>query len=311
MRGNNNMGVRLLECVAVIIAIYVLIALAQPNINVTRDSHRIAEAKDNLHLIQLCVERYAVDYDGQYPAYLCGGNGHWSAAVDLHRPGFAFTGQAYVLDRAQLTDPLLSLGYLDEYPRNPFVRSGLRVHQLQLALPLNAPGGDPLRNACATGREYGTRFGEYCTTMGQVLGAREYLFSAQLQPGGQFTVTGMTPVSMAGQPPGADVLYPCWDVWPSRKGSNPYSGQFVYAASGPIVALGQPSPTGQCTILPVERDNYVLGVYGGPRTFGQDMMDSYGNPFQAAQPYASNQQAHAAQTAIADGIVLVLTAGCD
>ncbi len=139
----------------VVVFVLLLAAIAIPNSDYNTYKGRQAEVRVNLHNIQLSVEQYAVDHHGTYPRFLTGGEARWSTAVDMQhpadaysRPADAFSGPADCPERQRLTDPLLREGYIDSYPRNPFTRNGVTVHQAQLGLPLNASSGDPLRNGC-------------------------------------------------------------------------------------------------------------------------------------------------------------------
>jgi hypothetical protein len=324
---------RVLET-AVIVAVVVfvvsfIVSILMPAVEVKRDGGREAQVKYNLHEIQLAIERFAVDHAGAYPTYLTGGEAQWSAVVDMTGSGEPFKGRQSCQGLLKLADPLLREGYIDSYPRNPFVRNGITVHQAQLSLPLNAPGGDPLRNGVDTGRLYGTRFGAYCTSMGQLLGAKYYYPVFNELPGEQpnatglmtMNITGMTAAPIPGLPPGADTTYPCWNVWtPPTSSRIPFPGEFIYAGMGPIIAVGPMTASGgasagsQTTVLPGEIDDYILAAFSGPRTAGQDVMDGYGIPFSAQQSGKPGQPGSASirygnPDGIKDGIIIVLTAG--
>jgi hypothetical protein len=260
------------------------------------------------------VEKYGVDHNGAYPAYLTGGEARWTAAVDISSRSEPFSSEAPCPALKQVSDPLLSGGYMTVYPRNPFAKNGVGVHNDQLTLPLNAPGGDPLRNGVETGRLYGTRFGAYCTSMGQVLGAKYYFPQTNTQPGGRQNRYIVSTAAIPGLPPGADVTYPCWDVWKSNQARNPLPGEFIYAGSGPIIALGSASPNGQYPILPAEIDNYMLAAFGGPGTKGKDVLDTTGDPFRIpnlpVQPPGGTVST-VNPNGVCDGIIITLESGVD
>lgn len=290
--------------VAIVLALVLMGAAVVPASLALRYKAREGEVKDGLHRIQLEVEKLAVDTEGAYPRFLVGGAPRWSAQVDP-AAGQPFNGEQASPDLKRVADPLLAKGYLTAYPRNPFAL-GAAVHQAQLKLPINAPGGDPLRNGNADGLAYGTRFGPRCTLMGQVLGARSYFWSPDKPQFGPQTLYRL--------PPGAATTYPCWDTWNRSRGPNLLPGDFFYSASGPIVVVGgvegEPRP-----VLPSESDQYILGAFGGPHTKGRDVFDADGSPYMAtpASPATggNEQLGYGAPDGIRDGIILVLTAGED
>lgn len=303
------------EVVVIVVIILLLVAVALPPRGIPIKAHE-AEVKAALHNIQLAVEKYGIDHSSAYPAYLVGGEARWASTLNLQYPATAFKGLADCPDLKQLADPLLREGYIDSYPRNPFVHNGVTVHNAQLTMPLNAPGGDPLRNGVDTGRLYGTRFGAYCTSMGQLLGAKYYFPRTSTQPGGQQKSFTVATAPIPGLPPGADVTYPCWDVWKNNKATNPLPGQFIYSASGPLIAVGSGAAKGQSSspILPLEMDSYVLAAFGGPKTKGKDGLDATGNPFRI--PNLPVQPPGGAISAgnpdgICDGIIIMLESGVD
>ncbi len=84
---------------------------------------RESETKSNLHAIQIALERYAVDTGGFYPYMLYGGDitdtfttGEGSGVLDLD------TGTVNTSDFPGDLDMLIAMGYLAQYPSNPFTR---------------------------------------------------------------------------------------------------------------------------------------------------------------------------------------------
>ncbi len=166
-----------MELGAVLVVVLLIVAVLRPNLYVPRDSARVAETKQNLHIIQCAAERYARDHGETYPPYLIGGAAKYAAHFDELGGAKAFDDPQPCADIAQVADPLLREGYLDVYPRNPFVRGDPKpfdVHKAQLRDPYWPAGGDPLRNGNADAQRLGTRFGADCTKMGQVLGDPRY-----------------------------------------------------------------------------------------------------------------------------------------
>lgn len=274
-----------------------------------------AEIKRNLHEIQLAVEKYGVDQYGPYPAYLVGGEARWSPIIGAAYRQEPFDDAIACPALKQITDPLLREGYLTTYPHNPFAREEADVHEAQLTLPLNAPGGDPLRNGVDTGRLYGTRFGAYCTSMGQLLGAKYYYAKENALPYGQVSYTGVGTMPNRGLPLGADVTYPCWDIWKSNKARNPLPGEFIYAGLGHKIDIDNAAASEHDPNLPIETFVYVLAAFGRPETKGQDIMDGFGVPFRIEPSELPSRLGNSVQYSnpdgIRDGIMIVLTGGVD
>jgi hypothetical protein len=115
---------------------------------------REAECKQNLHSVQLAVERFSVDSAGNvYPLWLCGGS---LPAVD-----------EALFDRQLMGDEVLSSGYLLAYPQNPFCPAGSpgarQLAELQKLL------GDPYTPRLDRAVQAPAwRFGADCSLMGCV-----------------------------------------------------------------------------------------------------------------------------------------------
>jgi len=125
-------GFTLIELLVVIVIIGVLVAIALPNFLKVKEKAREAETKQNLHSIQIALERYATDSEGGvYPFWVSGGD--WTDSyvinqtyadrnitqddIDALPPG------KQDLDIAVdgFGDTLIMEGYLTEAPRNAFI----------------------------------------------------------------------------------------------------------------------------------------------------------------------------------------------
>jgi len=135
-------GFAIVELAAVVGIMSVLLVIALPQYVRARTRDREAEVKANIRTIQIALERYAVDSDGFYPAFLVGAERDSNiirCSIDLSGnfvsqfpvagvTPFCRRRDSRLYEDSVITmDPLIQWGYLSEYPVNPFARpdSGL------------------------------------------------------------------------------------------------------------------------------------------------------------------------------------------
>ncbi len=158
-------GFTLIELLVVIVIIGILVAIALPNFVKIKTKAREAEVKQNLHAIQLAVERYATDNEGNYPFFLYGGDTYFNIGTVKHvgynievgdvgglhpfdmfndpdLPGHTYPnvigGNRANLGKegAEFGDTLVYEGYLSKYPLNPFLTKKAKIIY----------GEDPIKN---------------------------------------------------------------------------------------------------------------------------------------------------------------------
>jgi len=323
----------------VLVLIFILASLFMPSISVPRDKAKAAEAKQNLHVIQLALERYAADHDGVYPRYLIGGAAeHATAFADLMSGSSTGVSQVPL---ETVSDPLAREGYLPRYPHNPFLvsdESRRRLFELQADLATSITGDDPLRNGVGTeGAARGTRFGAHCRSIGQVLCDPRCEKFSYTDPDSGETVTADS---------WAIVEYRAWDMWQGNRpdeSKHLLPGQFFYKAIGaeflPAADAGADAEPLANEHLSLEgdllmpprfldgADMYILGVYGGARTKGKDILGEEtegiwtrscysavrmeGSSYIAEELNGSIQIQYGNPNGIRDGLILLLTAGED
>ena len=113
-----SQGFTLIELLVVIVIIGILVAIALPNFIKVKEKAFEAQVKANLRIIQIALERYAVEQDGKFPAWLLGGH-----PSDPNTTVLAAVFNPYCPPTCGDGDALLLYGYLSAYPDNPFVQA--------------------------------------------------------------------------------------------------------------------------------------------------------------------------------------------
>lgn len=324
-----------------ILGFVLLVVMAMDETSDAKAAARLGQAKQSLHEIQLSVERFHIDCE-VYPAYLTGGGRDYAAQVDVNAAE-PFTGITVLNDLTRVPDPLVRQGYLS-YPRNPFAigmgagDSHWRtdIHQLQLAIP-GTGGQDPLRNGeGGLGASCGTRFGQFCQTVGQVLADPRYpqIVYSQYEP------------PLAEQSPSyAGIGYPFWDIYTGDQPKPYLPGEFFYKSSG-VMRSADAAASAAGPVRPDKPRTYIMGLYCPRTDQGKDVIGDEqqvlgwvegadgklgwdpagtkcwpwtrstvepqlrgGSPFAAGLPGEAHQYQYGNPNGVRDGIALVLTSG--
>jgi type II secretory pathway pseudopilin PulG len=126
----NDLGFTVVELALSLALLVLLVMMVLPGCTSGIRQAYLDEARGNLKIIQTALERYAVDHDGCYPQYILGGDiSGWDTKTGCEtivaRPHFADNLKQTNLKGGGARppeDPLISGGYLESYPDNPFMK---------------------------------------------------------------------------------------------------------------------------------------------------------------------------------------------
>jgi prepilin-type N-terminal cleavage/methylation domain-containing protein len=280
-------GFSLIELSAVMLIVVGFIAVALPRQLRARYEAKEAETKHNLHVIQIAVERYAVDTGGEYPVYLLGGdtrgwdpvNGcravtEWNNALNNEQQADWFIERMHPPE-----EPLITYGYLDSYPRNPFLDEGDGVRTIIMNTGASMDPGDG-----------DVRFGWSGEIMGNCLDDPRVLFSDYNEPTRYRNTMYGGPGSFLGvlnaNSPNSFYTMGGMPQWTGTRGSSAkeesgtlrywWPGEFFYRSGGTFYTDESPIVSPGIVYIwgwPYEKiDKYILGAYGSLRTEGLDVI---------------------------------------
>jgi prepilin-type N-terminal cleavage/methylation domain-containing protein len=274
-------GFTLIELLVVIVIIGILVAIALPNFIKIKDKAKEAEIKQNLHSIQLAVERYNVDDGASYPFFLYGAD----PAVNMGTTWHVFNAASYMTSNglkrhpfdmfimttntwdyrdaswptlldgtagAAFGDTLQYEGYLPKYPRNPF-QAGQGKRQFDTSL-------------LGTSSPYFSGWG-----------GRDGALMWNYNPWGQglyYNAYFITPIAL--EFPGNFFYHPRYSDGITNWGHLSQQAPFLIGGNGTTLPNGayMPPLNDQLDVASLEVAGYDLVACGSNRTKGQDLDNS-------------------------------------